>query len=44
MINFIVEICDKDHTDMRDFDEEDVEELACNWVDSQCDIIDEPIL
>lgn len=44
MINFIVEICDKDHTDMRDFDEEDVEELARNWVDSHCDTIDEPIL
>lgn len=43
LIGFTVEICDKDHVDMRDFKEEDVEELACRWADSQCSITDEPI-
>jgi len=42
-ISFTVEICDKDHTDMRDFEEEDIEELACKWADSHCSTTDEPI-
>lgn len=42
-IGFTVKICDKEHTDMRDFEEEDVEELACEWAKSHCNVTDEPI-
>lgn len=43
LIGFAVELCDKDHIDMRDFEEEDVEELARKWADSHCNMTDEPI-
>lgn len=42
-IGFTVEIHDKEHTDMRDFEEEDVEELACRWADLHCNMTDGPV-
>lgn len=41
MIGFTVKICDKDHADMRDFEEEDVEELAQAWANTNCNTTDD---